>query len=96
MSTRDIPIRILSARRSGLDIDRSFDAGANDFLTKPVADNELITRIEMTLGGTSQREKILVVEDSGLQQALIVQSLAQQGFEIIPGADGCEDFELAI
>ena len=95
-SARDIPILILSARGSGLDIDRGFDAGANDFLTKPVADNELIRRIEMTLGGTSQREKILVVEDSGVQRALIVQSLAQQGFEIIPGADGREGFELAI
>ena len=29
MSTRDIPIRILCARRSGLDIDRGFDAGAD-------------------------------------------------------------------
>ena len=50
----------------------------------------------MTLRGASQREKSLVVEDSGVQRALIVQSLAQQGFEIIPGADGREGFELAI
>jgi DNA-binding response OmpR family regulator len=97
-STRQIPILILSARGSGVDIDRDFDAGANDFLTKPVADNELLSRIEMTLDGTfaNQREKILVVEDSGVQRALIVQNLAQQGFEIISGENGEEGLALAI
>ena len=38
-STRGIPILILSARGAGID----------DFLTKTVADNELLSRIEMTL-----------------------------------------------
>ena len=97
-STRGIPILILSARGAGVDIDRGFDAGANDFLTKPVADNELLSRIEMMLDSTltSQREKILVVEDSSVQRALITQSLAQQGFEIISGKDGEEGLELAI
>ena len=97
-STRGIPILILSARGAGVDIDRGFDADANDFLTRPVADNELLSRIEMTLDSalTSQREKILVVEDSSVQRALISQSLAQQGFEIISGKDGEEGLELAI
>ena len=97
-STRGIPILILSARGAGVDIDRGFDAGANDFLTKPVADNELLSRIEMMLDSTltSQREKILVVEDSSVQRALITHSLAQQGFEIISGKDGEEGLELAI
>ena len=39
-STRGIPVLILSARGAGVDIDRGFDA---------VADNELLSRIEMTL-----------------------------------------------
>jgi putative two-component system response regulator len=97
-STRGIPILILSARGAGVDIDRGFDAGANDFLTKPVADNELLSRIEMMLDSTltSQREKILVVEESSVQRALITKSLAQQGFEIISGKDGEEGLELAI
>ena len=58
-STRGIPILILSARGAGVDIDHGFDAGANDFLTKTVADNELLSRIEMTLDSAlaSQREK---------------------------------------
>ncbi len=48
-STRGIPILILSARGAGVD----------DFLTKTVADNELLSRIEMTLDSAlaSQREK---------------------------------------
>ena len=58
-STRGIPVLILSARGAGVDIDHGFDAGANDFLTKTVADNELLSRIEMTLDSAlaSQREK---------------------------------------
>jgi CheY-like chemotaxis protein len=60
--------------------------------------NELLSRIEMMLDSTltSQREKILVVEDSSVQRALITQSLAQQSFEIISGKDGEEGLELAI
>ena len=60
--------------------------------------NELLSRIEMMLDSTltSQREKILVVEESSVQRALITQSLAQQGFEIISGKDGEEGLELAI
>ena len=58
-STRGIPILILSAHCAGVDIDHGFDASANDFLTKTVADNELLSRIEMTLDSAlaSQPEK---------------------------------------
>ncbi|HON55569.1 MAG TPA: response regulator, partial [bacterium] len=35
-STEKIPIVILSSLTTGVDIDRGFDVGANDYLTKPV------------------------------------------------------------
>jgi DNA-binding response OmpR family regulator len=96
----DIPILILSARGAGVDVDQGFDVGANDFLTKPVDANELITRIELILGTGKgeehKREKILVVEDSSLQRNVIIQGLSQQGFEVIPAADGQEGLAQAM
>ncbi len=97
--TQNIPILILSARGAGVDIDKGFDVGANDFLTKPVVENELISRIEIILGGENaaeKREKILVVEDSALQRNVIIQGLAQQGFDVVSGNDGEEGLKLAI
>lgn len=99
-STRGIPIVILSARGKGVDIDRGFDVGANDFLTKPVSENELLSRIEMLLGPSrgesAKREQVLVVEDSGVQRSVIVQALRQQGFEVLEAADGLEGLEIAV
>jgi CheY-like chemotaxis protein len=88
--TEHIPILILSARGSGVDIERGFDVSANDYLTKPVEENELLSRVEMALvkEGEDKREKILVVEDSRLHRNLVVQSLEQQGFEIAAAEDG--------
>ena len=97
---KDTPILILSARGAGVDIDRGFDVGANDFLTKPVSENELISRLELMLGRTGEssrpREKVLVVEDSSLQRSVITQAIAQQGFEVIAAADGRQGLELAL
>ncbi len=97
---RDTPILILSARGAGVDIDRGFDVGANDFLTKPVSENELISRLDMTLGmegaASRPREKVLVVEDSSLQRSVIARAIAQQGFEVITAEDGQQGLELAL
>lgn len=96
--TADIPFIFLSCKSAGLDIDKAFDVGANDFLSKPVNDNELLSRIKLTLAqrqNKKTREKILVVDDSVLVRNLIKQGLAQQGFEVITGLDGKNGLELA-
>ena len=97
--TQDIPVVILSARGAGLDIDKGFDVGANDFLTKPVDEAELISRINLTLGSqgeSSLREKILVVDDSALVRNMMKQGLSQQGFEILTANDGQEGYDAAV
>ena len=97
--TQDIPVMILSSRGAGLDIDKGFDVGANDFLTKPVNDSELISRINLTLGSQEKdvlREKILVVDDSALVRNMMKQGLSQQGFEILTANDGQEGYDTAI
>ncbi|HIA68105.1 TPA: response regulator [Candidatus Poribacteria bacterium] len=98
-ATQDIPVVILSVRGTGLDIDKGFDVGANDFLTKPVDEAELISRINLTLapkGESSLREKILVVDDSALVRNMMKQGLSQQGFEILTASDGHEGYDAAV
>lgn len=49
-ATRTVPIIILSARGQGQAVDHSLAVGANDFLSKPVSEKELRSRIERLLG----------------------------------------------
>jgi len=98
--TQKIPIVVLSSRGASVDMDRGFDVGANDYLTKPVDDNELLSRIDHILGdvhdGVETRERIVVAEDSRVQRNLIVQGLEQQGFEVIAAQNGKEGLDFAV
>jgi PAS domain S-box-containing protein len=96
--TQHIPVIILSARSGGIDIDRGFDAGANDFLTKPIEANELLSRIQMILtrDEIQPREKVLVVDDSKLNRNFVSQGLSQQGFVVMTATNGQEALEQAI
>ena len=52
----DIPILFLTARSSEMELIRGFQAGGDDYLTKPFRMQELLVRIEALLRRTARRE----------------------------------------
>lgn len=48
-ATRDVPVVMVTALGEISDVERAVDAGADDFLTKPVHQIELVTRVKSLL-----------------------------------------------
>ena len=88
--TTHIPVLICSTLGEAQDLERGFDAGADDYLIKPVIPEELLTRVRTLFLGTmpASRERILVVDDSPAQRHYVADCLARQGFEISTAENG--------
>lgn len=93
-----IPVLIVSALNKGINVEKGFEVGANDYLTKPVIIEELISQIHSTFEGLEikGREKILVVDDSPTVLHFIKQGLVQQGFQVLTAGDGEQGYEKAL
>ena len=94
-----MPVIICSALGEAADLERGFDAGADDYLVKPAAPDELTSRIRSLLStfglDPGQRERILVVDDSPAIRHLIADALARQGFAVTIAEDGQAALERA-
>lgn len=95
--TAHIPVLISSTLGEAADLQRGFDAGADDYLIKPVLAEELVTRVRALFVGTmpASRERILVVDDSPAQRHYVADCLARQGFEIATAENGRIGLETA-
>ncbi|MBI2061144.1 MAG: response regulator [Nitrospirae bacterium] len=90
-----MPVIICSSLSGGIDVEKGFEAGANDYLTKPLDKAELLDLVRryfesMKLRG---RERILVVDDADLIRGMVRIGLAQQGFTVDIARDGREGYE---
>ncbi|MBF0142652.1 MAG: response regulator [Magnetococcales bacterium] len=83
----DVPVVLLTSLTSDEIIDRAFEAGADDFVTKPVVILELVSRIKRLLKAgrwleNTRPERILVAEDMESIRAMLVKALSAQGFRV--------------
>jgi DNA-binding response OmpR family regulator len=93
-----VPVLICSALGEATDLERGFDAGADDYLIKPVVPEELITRVKQLFSGTmpASRERLLVVDDSPALRHYVADCLARQGFEVSTAENGKLGLEKAL
>ncbi|MDW8282706.1 MAG: response regulator [Myxococcales bacterium] len=86
-----LPVVICSALGEPQDMERGFDAGADDYLIKPAHPEELLYRVQLLLGAGRElptRERLLVVDDSPAVRHLVAESMRRQGFSVLTAADG--------
>jgi len=85
-----VPVLICSSLGEAADLERGFDAGADDYLVKPVIPEELSTRVRALVQGSlpASRERILVVDDSPAQRHYVADCLARQGFDVTTAEHG--------
>ena len=63
-ATKDIPIIMVTAKTTEMDMIKGFDGGADDYIKKPFSIMELITRVKALLRRTAKEEpKLLKLDD---------------------------------
>jgi CheY-like chemotaxis protein/class 3 adenylate cyclase len=95
--TEHVPVVICSSLGEASDLEKGFDLGADEYLVKPVVPEELIGRLQALLASKmlSQREPVLVVDDSAAIRHLVSDCLKRQGFQVTTAVDGQDGFEQA-
>jgi DNA-binding response OmpR family regulator len=87
-----VPVVICSSLGEASDLEKGFDAGADDYLVKPVVVEELVSRLHSLLAArlVAAREHLLVVDDSAVVRHLVADCLRRQGFRITTAVDGLD------
>jgi CheY-like chemotaxis protein/class 3 adenylate cyclase len=97
-ATASIPVVICSSLGDSTDLERGFDAGADEYLIKPVVEEELVSRLHALLATrlAAARERVLVVDDSAAIRHLVSDCLRRQGFVVETAVDGADGLEKAL
>jgi DNA-binding response OmpR family regulator len=62
---RDVPIIFLTAKSLKVDVLKGFDLGADDYIIKPVEEEELVARVKAVLRRSMEKERDEVLFDIG-------------------------------
>src|SRR5690606_28618229 len=82
-SQNQAPVLMLTARDAPADIVKGLDGGADDYLTKPFAFDELLARLRaITRRSESARSTILEVEDLSLDPATHIVTRSGKEIEL--------------
>ncbi len=69
-ATQDIPIIMVTAKTTEMDMIKGLDGGADDYIKKPFSIMELITRVKALLRRTAKEEpKLLKLDDLVIDRA---------------------------
>ncbi|MBF0213813.1 MAG: response regulator [Magnetococcales bacterium] len=83
--TEDIPFMLLTSLDTAEAVERGFGAGADDYITKPVLVQEMLSRIKRLLKSGRQEaarpERILIVDDSPVIRGMMLTALRSHGFQ---------------
>lgn len=92
-----LPVIISSTLSQSFEIDKGFDAGADDYMVKPMDADELINKLRSILSSQlhKQREHLLVIDDSKVMLSLVSNALESQGFRVSTAMRGDEGVTLA-
>ncbi len=85
-SRRDVPLLMLTARDTEADKLRGFDAGADDYLTKPFSLLELLARLKAIVRRTSGSKGILKVADLTFDLSTLVVRRGEREISLAPTA----------
>lgn len=92
-----LPVIISSTLSQSFEIDKGFDAGADDYMVKPVDPDELINKLRTVLFNElkKQREHLLVIDDSKVMLSMVGNALENQGFRVSTSMRGDQGLRLA-
>ncbi len=92
-SGNNTPVLLLTSATSEKAINRGFEAGADDYITKPSVLPELLSRIKRLLqsGQIQERpEQVLVADHIQVTRSMICNALKMQGFRVDETENGQE------
>jgi len=87
LSTRNIPIIVVSAISKDDDVMKAMQMGAFDYVVKPITYDDMIRRVELVFfshehQGEGDQSPVLVVEDSTIDGASLSEQLTGWGYQV--------------
>lgn len=94
---KDIPVILLTQLNNIEDIIQGLSVGADEYITKPYLEKELLFKVDSSFNGRDQEKatrEILIVEDSPTQAELLECTLTNRGYKVSVAKDGIEALEV--